>query len=333
VVWKTNLHPDGHIYLHAIAGSSLNHYSYTLLNRVEAKNVGGDNLRIGRVRFMRASHLPQGGGVGLYTRGPDAHGILRPGATLFVYLTFASAIPAGYVGMLDIPVLGGHTGVHAHVFINRSSSGYFQRKPLALRSGAYPVFVYEGLHASLEADGSSRTLQPVDSSSGEHLRLSFASVLGIPKGNWALPPPKDPKFTVFHSSNPIVYAREDLGIAAPAVQDGGLLPYLEPRDTLGLPAPQVINGALEQQLYTQWPAQQEADALQTGIAKLLDGQLLQMAYTEWPWQQEASALTTGVAQVLDGTLEAMSYSDMFWAEESPIAISAPMVLDGTLETL
>jgi len=266
---------------------------------------------------------------GLDGQGGDA--VLRPGSTLFVYLAFASTIPAGYAGMLDIPVLGGHTGGHAHVFISRTYAGIYRRVPVAVQSGVYPVFVHEGLHAALQAGGTGGTLQPKESSSGAHLRLSLAA-LGIPKGNWALPPPKEPKYSVFQSANPLVFARDDVAALAPQLQDGGLLPYMEPVEMLASGPAQMLDGELEQKLQSIWPAQEESSALAINPVQLLDGEITQMLYSTWPAQQESSTLAINPVQWQDGSMEEMIYSDLPLAEEMQLAIFAPDILDGTLET-
>jgi len=333
---QTNLHPDGHIYMRAIAGSSVQSHIYTLFNRVECKNIGKDILRIGKIRFMRAAHLPQSVGISLNVFGLDGQGgdtVLRPGSTLFVYLAFANAIPAGYAGMLDIPVLDGHTGVHAHVFISRAHSASYQRRPIAVQSGVYPVFVHEGLHASLQADGTGRTLQPKDSSSGAHLRLSLAA-LGIPKGNWALPPPRDPKYSVFQSTNPRVFAREDVAGANTAMVDGAMLPLLRPQEGLHLLAPQPVDGELEQKLQSIWP-QQTGDGFAAAVPALLDGELhavLPVIHVTWP-QQGEEGFAAGAAQLIDGEIVVKTYSTLDIEEETPLFGHIPQILDAELETL
>jgi len=331
---QTNLHPDGHIYLHGVAGSAIQLHTYTLFNRVECKNTGKDVLRIGTIRLMRAPHLPQSGNLGIHIKGLDKAGsdtILRPGETLFVYLAFATAIPAGYIGMLDIPVLG-HTGVHAHVFISRTYSSIYQRRPFAVQSGVYPVFVYEGLRLSLEAGGSSGTLQPRDSTSGEGLRLKLAA-LAIPKGNWALPPPKDPKYSVFQSSNPLVYAREDLASAVTPMVDGALLPLLKPQEGLKLLKPAVVDGELEQKLQSIWPKQQE-DGLAVLSILMADGELdIKPAIIKTTWPQQGDAqLLTAAPEMADGQVETKIYSTLDINEEPPLLAHVPQIIDSELET-
>jgi len=173
--WRTNLHPDGHIYLHGVPYSSV--HPFTIYNRIEVENTSTQPLHIGDIRFFPLKKN-QSGFYGQLVFGLTDEGVLEPDTTLMVYFFQGAGVGYGYQGKLEIPVLGQRTGIHAHIFTHAVNPNQ-SIKPIGIHSGVFPVFIFEGLRLTPEPpDGKPDKPKDKQTDKGEHLLLSFVDVLG-----------------------------------------------------------------------------------------------------------------------------------------------------------
>jgi len=325
-VFNTNVWPDGHVYLHAVPFASAR--PYTIFNRVEVHNVSPLPVKIGNIRFFPTDRALQGH-YGLMVHGLDDQSMLPAGDTLMVYFFQSLAVGLGYQGVLDIPVLHSHTGLHAHIFTTQSAQ--VPTEGVGVRSGIFPVFIFEGLLLDLDPPkGEPKKVQPRKQGNGEHLVLDIVEVFGHLNGGQDAPP-KPPRITTFFSFDPLTYAFDEVQVNLPQIDTGSVLPIIQLLEELKMGAHAMLDGIIEEMKYSTWPNQHEEDALKINQHAMLDGIIEEMKYSTWPNQHEEDALKINQHAMLDGTLETKTYTFHSIEEEDALHIKSHAMIGGSLE--
>jgi len=318
--WRTNLHPDGHIYLHGMP-YSVSH-PRTIYNRVIVENTSNHNLHIGKIRFFpldksKAAHY------GKLIYGLTDDGILEPSTSLMVYFFQSSSVGYGYQGKLEIPVLGSRTGIHAHIFTHAVSQNQ-SIKPIGVHSGVFPVFIFEGLKLSLDPEGGAERVKPNTQDRGEHLQLTLDQVYGYFNGG-PDDPPKSPRITVVWSYNPIFFGREDLQKFPVTMEAGGVIPILQPTFHLSKKSTILLDGGLEVKKKTSLYVKEYLKKL----PPTLEVELVQKKKTD---HSVSYQVLKKPVELLNGELIVKSYSDIPIHEETHLVKHPVILLNGELNT-
>jgi len=308
---RSNAHPDGHVYLHKI------------------ENTGISNFRIGDIRFypQDRSKVAQ---YSIEIFGLTDERLLLSDSTLMVYFFQKASAGYGYQGYLDVPVLGGYTGLHIHIFTQKASTGQ-KIVPIGVHSGVFPVFIFEGLKLTVTPGGEVDEVEDKDAARGEHLLLSFGQVTGSFYGG-PDDPPKPPRITTFFSYDPVTWALETLAVQQPTMEHGAASPPFNALEHFTINLPAMLDGFLEEMQYTQWPKQYGNDAFTVSAPAMMDGFLEVMSYSQWPNQSGNTGIAIEALTMMNGFIEEMIYTGLTM-QEQPLHVNAPLMLDGFLEEL